>query len=256
MKIYSFTIAITLLLTSFYSVASTQQLAWQDIDKWLSQPASIGPWKYQKTSKNNTVLHSLVNTSNTFGGGVLLYRETNKPCFISIPHQFHDKYTLTIGRALFDAHCNMLVHNTHHRHSESPDSHPMDYSKRASGIHVAAVQAFHNKYPNGLIFQLHGFNQKKRKTPQAKKADFILSQGRSYNAKLAKLQSCLMTLSQNTYIYQKDVFELGGTKNVLHKVGLAPHRFIHIEISKPMRKRLKSHPVSMEQFNLCLSYSA
>ncbi|MCF2857857.1 hypothetical protein L1286_10270 [Pseudoalteromonas sp. SMS1] len=255
MKIYSL-IALPILLCSMSSGASIHQIDWQDIQKWFSQPVSLGPWKHQQTGANSDILHSLINPSPRYGGGVLLFRPSNKPCFVSVPHQFHDKYTLTIGRALFDTHCNVLVHNTHHRHSESLDSSPMDYSKRADGLHVAAVKAFHKAYPNGLIFQLHGFNSKKRKTPQGKKADFILSQGRSYNAKLAKLQSCLMTLSQHTYIYQKEVFELGGTKNVLHKVGLAPHRFIHIEISKPMRKRLKSHPVSMEQFNLCLSYSA
>ncbi|MBQ4813071.1 hypothetical protein J8M20_17040 [Pseudoalteromonas luteoviolacea] len=255
MKIHSF-IAIVLSLCCLSSVAAKPQILWQDIDTWFVQPASIGPWKYQKTGGSRNTVHSLINASNQYGGGVLLYRASNRPCFVSIPHQYHDKYTLTIGRSLFDTSCNVMVHNTHHRHSESSDSSPMDYSKRAQGLHVAAVKAFHHRYPNGLIFQLHGFNQKKRKTTQGKKADFILSQGRSYNAKLMKIQGCLLALSEHTYIYQKDVFELGGTKNVLHKVGLAPHRFIHIEISKPMRKRLKSHPVSMEQFNLCLSYSA
>ncbi|KZN49211.1 hypothetical protein [Pseudoalteromonas luteoviolacea] len=255
MKIHNI-IAITLLLCGVSSAAAQIQIQWQDIDKWFLQPASIGPWKYQKTGSKNNAVHSLINATNQNGGGVLLYRATNKPCFVSVPHQYHDKYTLTIGRTLFESSCNLMVHNTHHRHSESPDSSPMDYSKRKSGLHVAAVKAFHHRYPNGLIYQLHGFNQKKRKTTQGKNADFILSQGRSYNAKLLKIQTCLLALSKHTYIYQKDVFELGGTKNVLHKIGLAPHRFIHIEISKPMRKRLKSHPVSMEQFNLCLFYSA
>ncbi|WP_052262701.1 hypothetical protein [Pseudoalteromonas luteoviolacea] len=253
MKIHNI-ISALIGIASFSSFAQTQ-LQWQQIRNWVAKPQAIAPWDYQQQGTVRSPIHTLIATSAIHGGGALTYRVAAPTCFVSVPHQFHDKYTLKIGQALFESSCSMMVYNTHHRHSQSPDDLPMDYSKRKQGIHVAAVKAFHYTHPNASIFQLHGFNQKKRKSPEGKKADFILSQGRSYNAKLAKLQRCLMGLSSNTFIYQKDIFELGGTKNVLHKVGLAPHRFIHIEISKPMRKRLISQSTSMEQFNLCLSYS-
>ncbi|KZN50652.1 hypothetical protein [Pseudoalteromonas luteoviolacea] len=253
MKIHKMIIAL-ISITSFNGFAQSQ-LSWQQINSWIAKPKAIEPWEYQQQGKLRSPVHTLTATSPINGGGALIYRVAASPCFVSIPHQFHDKYTLKIGRALFESNCNMMVFNTHHRHSQSLDNLPMDYSKRKRGLHVAAVKAFHYAHPNAAIFQIHGFNQKKRKSPEGKKADFILSQGRSYNAKLAKLQRCLSGLSNHTYIYQKDIFELGGTKNILHKIGLAPHRFIHIEISKPMRKRLITQSTSMEQFNLCLSYS-
>ncbi|ESP94919.1 MULTISPECIES: hypothetical protein [Pseudoalteromonas] len=253
MKIHK--IVTVLLGSASLHCFATAEIQWQQISNWLSQPHTIAPWEYHQQGSQQRPVHALISPTAVNGGGALVYQPAGKPCFVSIPHQFHDKHTLQIGQTLFESTCNMMVYNTYHRYSESMDSQPMDYSKRQRGLHVAAVQAFHSMHPNASIFQLHGFNQKKRKSAQGKKADFILSQGRSYNAKLAKLQTCLLGLSEQTFVYQKDVFELGGTKNVLHKIGLAPHRFIHIEISKPMRSKLISQSASMEQFNLCLSYS-
>ncbi|RZM78115.1 hypothetical protein C3B51_15695 [Pseudoalteromonas rubra] len=225
-----------------------QSPSWQMLYNWFAQPAALPPWQLRSQSG----LVKLEASSAHFGGGDLYYRPQGSACMLSIPHQFHDMLTGEIGKAVFATQCQVMVINTEHRNAPSPDLYSMDYSHRPSGLHAAAAQAFARRYPAGHLYQLHGFAQDKRRTLQARQADFIISQGRQSTAALSQLRLCLSKLSVHTYQYPQQVSELGGTRNVMHRLGLPAGYFIHIEISRPMRERLVAQPDTLEQFALCL----
>lgn len=219
------------------------------LESWFVTPQPLAPWQY-KASANE---HQLLALSAKMGGGELFYRPKNQACVISVPHKFYDTHTLKIGRTLYKDNCQVMVTNSHHRFSESEDNEPMDYSKRFHSLHNAAIMAFQKRHAKSKIFQIHGFSAKKRRTNTAKQADFIVSQGRTGDFTKRQLSHCLKKLSPASFYYPEQVRELGGTKNVLHSIGLTSFSFIHIEISKTMRERLISEPKLMSQFSVCLN---
>ncbi|MEQ3514936.1 hypothetical protein ABMY35_16565 [Pseudoalteromonas sp. BZB3] len=230
---------------------STLEKLTKDLSNWFqsANKANLDSWQY--TFKNNR--HHLQATSTVNGGGALIYRLNAKACIISIPHRFFDTHTYTIGEQIYNKHCQLMLANTHHRHSDSLDKQSMDYSKRRDNLHNSAILAFQSIHPNAKILQLHGFNQSKRKSDNGRQADFIISQGRKGNVIKQQLTLCLSKISKNSYFYPELIQELGGTKNILHKLNLAPFSFIHIEISKPMRKRLVKEQHTMSQFSECIN---
>ena len=223
----------------------------KDLSNWFqsSNKTNLASWQY--ALKNNK--HHLKTTSKANGGGALIYRLNAKACIISIPHRYFDTHTYTIGEQVFNTLCQLMLANTHHRHSESLDEQSMDYSKRSDNLHNAAILAFQSLHPSAKVIQLHGFNQSKRKSHKGKKADFIISQGRKGNAIKQQLTLCLSKISRNSFFYPELIQELGGTKNILHKLNLTPFSFIHIEISKPMRERLLKEQHTMSQFSECIN---
>jgi len=223
----------------------------QEVSAWFqsSEKSNLSSWQY--SLKYNK--HYLKATSETYGGGELIYRLNAKACVISIPHRFFDMHTYEIGEKVFSTHCQLMLSNTHHRHSVSLDEQTMDYSKRRDNLHNSAILAFQSLHKKAVVIQLHGFNQNKRKSDTAKQADFIVSQGKKGNFVKQKLTRCLSKISKNSYFYPELVQELGGTKNILHKLNLTPFSFIHIEISKPMRERLVKEQHTMSQFSECIS---
>jgi hypothetical protein len=225
-----------------------QSPSWQVLYNWFAQPVALPPWQL----RSRPGLITLHASSKQFGGGDLYFHPKGSACMLSVPHQFHDQLTGKIGKALFNTRCQVMVINTEHRNEPSPDLYSMDYSHRPSGLHTAAAQAFARRYPASHLYQIHGFNQDKRRTAHGRLADFIISQGRQNTPALAQLGQCLSKVSEHTYQYPHQVSELGGTRNVMHRLGLPAGFFIHIEISRPMRERLVSNPHTLEQFALCL----
>lgn len=71
-------------------------------------------------------------------------------------------HTYEIGEEVFSTHCQLMLSNTHHRHSDSLDEQTMDYSKRRDNLHNSAILAFQSLHKNAVVIQLHGFNQNKR----------------------------------------------------------------------------------------------
>lgn len=251
MNFKPYLLLLLMLLTGKGFASDTAELhspSWQQVYNWFAKPTALPPW--QLRSQPGLVM--LQASSAQFGGGNLYYRPKGSACMLSVPHQFHDQLTDKIGKAVLATRCQVLVINTEHRKAPSPDLYSMDYSHRPSGLHAAAAQAFARRYPTSHLYQLHGFNQSKRRTPQARQAEFIISQGRQSTDALSQLQMCLSKLSEHTYQYPQQVSELGGTRNVMHRLGLPAGYFIHIEISRPMRERLVAQPDIMEQFTLCL----
>jgi len=233
------------------STSSSLKSLTSQMHAWFKAPVKtdLASWRYSTFSN----VHKLAAISPLNGGGELLYRLNSKVCVISIPHRFFDTYTYDIGKRLFASHCQLLVSNTHHRYSKSLDKQSMDYSKRHYNLHNASILAYQSLNKSAKVIQIHGFNQKKRKTSISRQADFIVSQGRKGNFVKQKLTTCFNKISKHSLFYPEMVRELGGTKNILHTLELVPHSFIHIEISKPMRKRLINEQHTMSQFSECIN---
>ncbi|WP_105167052.1 hypothetical protein [Pseudoalteromonas sp. T1lg23B] len=246
MKIFNI-ICVLLLLACNDARTESSLPSVAQLQAWFNKPTPLPPWSYHATED----LHTLVANSSQLGGNHLWYRQSGSTCVVSVPHQFFDKQSLTIGQAVFAQMCQLLISNSHHRNTEDEHQESMDLSKRRNSLHHNAILAYQaNK--DAKVFQLHGFSQSKRSTPEGKLADFIVSQGTTSTPELHRLAHCLTTLSPHSFYYPEQVSELGGTKNVLHQLPLTPHSFYHIEISAPMRQRLTEEPQLMERFIVCL----
>jgi len=92
------------------------------------------------------------------------------------------------------------------------------------------------------VVQIHGFSQERRKTRKAKNADIIVSAGDKESSYLANsIYQCLTESFDNTYLFGKNIYELGATENFLNlKLQDQGYdkNFIHIELSLPLRKTL------------------
>ena len=218
------------------------------MSEWFTQPKPLTGWTLE-TRDSSFVLqpHKQGNQH-----GEVHFNQERQHCIISVPHRFYDKHTLTIGTALFQQVCQLLVTNTQHRHSAEPGAASMDYSKQLVNIHNAAIQGYTSLYPNTKVFQIHGFSRNKRSTTAGKNSDIILSQGHSNDVKLWQMQACFAAIGYRTKVYPQQVTELGGTRNVLHGLGIRPHHFIHIELSYQVRKQLVSNQQQLQQFSECV----
>lgn len=254
MKLIRLAFAILLSCGANFALAETRpklETLTKDLSEWLhsSNKSNLAHWQY--AYKDNR--HYLQATSEVYGGGELVYQLNAKACIISIPHRFFDLHTYTIGKKLFNTHCQLMLSNTHHRYSDSLDEQLMDYSKRRDTLHNSAILAFQSLHSSAKVIQLHGFNQSKRKSDKGQKADFIISQGKKGNVIKQELTLCLSKISKNSYFYPELIQELGGTKNILQKLNLTSLSFIHIEISKTMRERLIKEQLTMNQFSKCIN---
>jgi hypothetical protein len=236
-------------LLSNYAFGNYTQPLYKDMVSWFKAPTALEPWQLQQLGPQ-WILRA---TSIENGGGHVFYNPLNQHCIVSVPHQFYDIGTLPIGQYIYNTLCQVMVSNSHQRYVASPDTHPMDFSKRPYNIHNATLMAYQTHHINAKVIQIHGFSNKKRRTKQGKNADVIVSQGKTSNVSGQQLVSCLSQLGLNTFLYGTSIKELGGTKNIVHKIGLKPYSFIHIELSKPTRIRLRQESLLLKKFTTCLS---
>lgn len=239
---------VSILFSSCAFSHYTQPL-YKDMLSWFKTPTDIAPWQLQQSGQQ-WILRA---TTMQDGGGHVFFNPLNQRCIVSVPHKFYDMGTLPIGQFIYDTLCQVMVSNSHQRYVKSPDTYPMDFSKRPYNIHNAALIAYQTHNINAKVFQIHGFSNKKRRTKQGKTADIIVSQGKTSNLTGQQLTRCLSQLGLTTFLYGTSIKELGGTKNIVHKLGLQPHSFIHIELSKPTRTRLRQESSLLKKFTTCLS---
>lgn len=238
------------LLCSQGAICNDGQPLYHALYAWFKHPQDILHWKLTQSTSQST----LIATSKKMGGGHIYYTPNNQPCIVSIPHQFYDIGTQVIGDFIYQELCQLMLSNSHQRYTKSPDKDPMDLAKRPMSIHNAALIAYQAHNPTAKVFQIHGFSNKKRKTRLGKKADIIVSQGKKSNSIGAQLTTCFTKLGYISHLYGTTIRELGGTKNIAHKLGLKPHSFIHIELNKTTRLHLRQDPILLEKFTSCLSH--
>lgn len=228
---------------------ANQQL-FKEMTDWFHSPQAIPPWQFESLNQQ-----AMLVASSTYLGGGNVYKTPNRqPCIVSVPHRFYDIDTLTIGQSIYAHVCQVLLSNTQHRNADSPDGETMDLAKRHHSIHNSAIQAYYSINPNAKTFQLHGFSNTKRKSKIAQQADIIISQGKQFNEDGKRLTQCLNKAGFKTYLYGKSIYELGGTTNIIHKLGITPFSFFHLEMNRTTRKQLVQKPILLRKITLCLKH--
>jgi len=120
----------------------------------------------------------------------------------------------------------------------------------------AFTQFFAEQYPDGKIIQLHGYDEAVRRTAAGEASDMILSAGhKAPPLWVQQTAACLKNaFPKQVSLYPFDVQELGGTTNVQGQLlgSLGHSGFLHIEMSKDMRKELLDNAAQRKLFIKCL----
>ncbi|MCA9148834.1 MAG: hypothetical protein KDA92_06030 [Planctomycetales bacterium] len=115
------------------------------------------------------------------------------------------------------------------------------------------TKALIESQPEAYVIQLHGFAQEKRKTPQGTVSDLIISNGDRFPAPAVRKAAVLMQTNfpyGRVRLYPQEINELGATTNVQGEL-LRQHssdRFIHFEMSRPLRNKLLSDATARTLF--------
>jgi len=171
--------------------------------------------------------------------------------FLQAPHKFSDKHTSAIVEQMMlltpiDA---VFINHQHRRDA--------DYSRQANSVLIDLSLSYLNSTKGGLIIQIHGFAQEKRKSKAAKNANIIVSSGHQGATRLpSEFAQCLRdTGFEGVSVFGRDVDELGATKNsvknALYENGF--HRFLHLELSLQQRLALRDTPDLRSRFSKCMT---
>ena len=121
---------------------------------------------------------------------------------------------------------------------------------------TAYTKSFVKKIKEGVIIQIHGFSQDKRKTEVGSRADIIISPGlKVVVPKVTNLQTCLgLKMNVNILVYPSQINELGGTTNVPGKIINAVNvgHFFHFEFAKKTRILLRNQKKAQRSFLDCI----
>lgn len=175
------------------------------------------------------------------GRGFYVFRPGPVPAVaLEAPHSSFDKYTGEIALSLMlEGQFNAGAWSTIPRAQA-------DLAHLSDSYFQAFTAAYARVYPRGVIVQLHGFDQDKRKSRSAAEADMILS-GCSADAGswMRRLSDAMKkSLSEIVKLFPDDVKDLGGTGNaqaqILRDAGY--DGFAHMEMSQELRQRLTEEP--------------
>jgi mRNA-degrading endonuclease toxin of MazEF toxin-antitoxin module len=192
------------------------------------------------------------------GQGLYLIRQgVAASLLLQVPHGYFDKHTDDIAAGLLQAPVRAVAFNTVPRHSTQHGRKvDADLAHRADNLFAAFTRAFARVYPAGRVVQLHGFNPAKRKTAAGHSAAVIVSAGtaRATPASTA-VAACLQSLlTAPVRLYPRDVRELGATTNLQGRLlrEQAHTGFVHVELSRALRERLRSEASLRAGLGACL----
>jgi hypothetical protein len=228
---------------------------------YMSKQSSLSDYYdltiYKNTKKRSKRIkrevHALSKKTLGWGQFALVTRHTKQgDFFVQVTHRFNDRHTLNIANHLWNSRRVELVYaNVVHRHTHKGKTlnSNSDFSSAFPSPLVAATRAWLAYKPNGVIIQLHGFNQSKRKSATAQAANMIISHGINTQSEetpiLSSLKQCIQqSLKITVEIYPTEVRELGGTLNVVGKEVRERSsftQFLHLEIDSETRKRLRQN---------------
>lgn len=192
----------------------------------------------------------LARSQSELGWGAWGYwKNAPNAVFLQIPHRFYDLNTDVFAEVAWQKKMvQMVMLNSIHRFNGQQQQPKInsDLSNARRSPLLAASEAWLAVNPEGLIVQLHGFSQAKRKSQRAAKADIILSHGSNdrflNGTRLQRVQACLENeLGVQVVRYPDQVGELGGTLNNVAKAlkrWRKSEQFIHVEMSYSVRKQL------------------
>jgi hypothetical protein len=193
------------------------------------------------------------------GRGFYMFRQGSAlPIALQAPHRYKDLYTGEIAHQLMrEGEYVATAWNTIPRYGKNKRDNFADMAHLENTIFQSFSRAFAQQYPTGMIVQIHGFAQYKRKTRAGRNADLILSDTTlTPSQHTLNIGKCLKSKLTEfiVRIYPYEVREIGGTRNAnardLRAHGF--HHFIHVEMSKPLRKQLRKNKQLRFLFNSCL----
>ncbi len=164
---------------------------------------------------------------------------------LELPHGYRDLYTGDIGvKMALEGRFAGVAWNTVPRYYTIDGKRlEADLSDLKDTFLAAFTRAFIRRRPDGHVIQLHGFSQKKRRSESGESADIILSNGSSTPTPLvARMDDCLESKYKHTIAYYPiEVKELGATQTSIGIImrEMKSDRFLHIEMSRPFRIKLR-----------------
>ena len=193
------------------------------------------------------------------GQGLYLLREGGSAgLVVQVTHGYHDLHTDEIALGLVNAPVRVIAFNTVPRRFRRQGKEVnADLAHRADNLFAALTRAFARVFPDGRLVQLHGFSPNKRKTAVAADAAAIVSAGKSWStADSEAVAACLRPLLGGpVLLYPRHVRELGGTRNLHGKLlrRQGHDGFVHVELNRAIRERLRSEDDLRAGFAACLS---
>lgn len=175
------------------------------------------------------------------GRGFYVFRTGRTPAIaVEAPHCSFDKLTGEIAMSLMlDGPFIAGAWSTAPRQQA-------DLAHLSESYFQSFTAAYAQAYPQGLLIQLHGFEQGKRKSQAAAEADVILSGcAASAPSWLKRMSDALKRdLREVVKLYPDDVKDLGGTANAQAQIlrDLGHDGFAHIEIGQETRQRMTEDP--------------
>lgn len=185
------------------------------------------------------------------GAGAYVFRigEQAAPVILQAPHAYFDVGTGRIAAGMFfgdrrGPRARALFVNTLHRYQRGePDKRsPADVCHRPDHLFSLATDRALQALPGALVIQLHGFEGEG--APDG--VEMILSGGvrETPSPSLAAIADRVRAqFGAGVKLYPTEVDVLGGTTNVQGRLAAA-HRsgFVHVEMVKPLRDRLRKDP--------------
>ncbi len=201
---------------------------WESIGWQLSELVSEGDRFWVLREKNDAVR----------GQGFYVVRAgPAQPIIWQSPHSYSDRGTGRLVTQLFvESSAAAAFFNSAHRRA-------VDVAHTDRHAFNAATRAAAGVDRKTIIIQVHGFAQNKRTTLAGLSADFVFSNGGPVPQQWVHRAAVAVQRSledARVRLYPSQVRELGGTTNAqVRLLGQLEHdRFLHLEISGPLRARL------------------
>lgn len=183
------------------------------------------------------------------------------PLALTAPHVGHDRHTGAVVTALFaGTNAAAAAWNTAPR-SAAGGCPGIDLADAPDHLFTRFALGFADRFPSGLIVQLHGFDGDLRASARAGEAAMIVSDGASApDRRTLALADCLsIALSPSeVLVYPLDTSDLGATSNAqgkaLREAGKAG--FVHLELSQSLRAALLADSGLQDRFARCLTEAA
>jgi hypothetical protein len=198
---------------------------------------------------------------NCQGRGTYLLRDETHalPVALMAPHRGADRRTGELTAMLFSEHpVAAAAWNSAPRRPGVDCNIGGDVTRVDTHFFTAFSLAFADRFPEGRIIQIHGFEKNLRKSAAARRADIIVSNGSDAPGEaLLILADCLRENmpDYSVSVYPIDTNELGALQNrqgrALRASGFGG--FTHIEISAELRRSLVEDPQLRASFARCLS---
>lgn len=194
------------------------------------------------------------------GAGVVALRAgAAQPWVIEVPHSFFDEGTLEVGlNAFVLTNARALLVNTVHRYrsrasapadgaetsDDEDESANSDVAHAETSFFLTAHAALVDRLGDVGVVQLHGYAD-----GSAPAADLVLSPAGSRADAVPAAKALERALGLRVAVYPKQIRKLGGTKNVQARYSISVGRpFLHVEMSKSLRKQLTTEPERLRAF--------